>query len=344
MIVGLTAGVLGFCSLCQPVFSLEEACPVGITGGVASSASSNNATPNSAAPNGAPKVAAAMGSGDSSGPATDDLGRLNSRFRQDYADAKRQIREKLGPIVVLNGDSVVLYRGKDRLEEHMTPELYTLDKSVDHIPLTIFVVLTNATGASFDQETREKLIDLKEFVSKATDEVYKSTVPGLELGRQREIIEKSTSFIDEVLLAGQVSETRLRGFTRMIAPLTLKNVDQATAKSLSRVDEIVQKWRKEMTATEWEQLYVVVVSGHMPRAQNSFMQYFQKLLHQKREGERIVYFEGTAEDRQALDLLVTHILDRRIAIDFYKDPWRMHRDLLSDGAKKYLKKHPPVSK
>lgn len=332
MIFALAVGVFGFYSWCQPVSSLDADCPFGAASSGAGGAMQSPSL----------KVAAAMGAADAPEPASDDLGRLNSRFRQDYADAKNQIREKLGPIIVLNGDSVVLYKGTTRVEDHITPPLYTLDKTVDHIPLATFVVLTNATGTPFNQETRQKLTDLKESVSKATDELNKSMLPGLELGRQREIIDKSVSFIDEALAAGQVSETRLREFTRMIAPLTLKNVDQATAKSLSRVDEIVQKWRKEMTAAEWDQLYVVVVSGHMPRMQNSFMQYFQKLLHQKQEGERIVYFEGSAEDKQALDLLVTHILDRRIAVDFYKDPWRMHRDLLSDGAKKYLKKHPPA--
>ena len=43
-----------------------------------------------------------------------------------------------------------------------------------------------------------------------------------------------------------------------------------------------------------------------------------------------------------MDLLATHALDRKVAIDFFKDKWRMHRDLLSDGARQYLKKHPPL--
>jgi hypothetical protein len=342
---GLAAGTLGLCCLLQAVSAADSSCSLtACSGNVDRSIRDDHCRGRQG--NGSPSVemAASMGSGDAVEPAEDNLSRLDNDFRHDYAEAKRQILEKLGPVIVLNGDLATLYNGSTKVEEHITPALYTLDKTVDHIPLAIYVILTNVTGSPFEQGTRKKLTGLQEFVHKAIPEVKNSTLPGLELSRQQEIIDKSLAFIDEALSAGRVSEAHLREYTRKMAPLTMQNVDEATAKSLSRIDEIVQKWRKDLPADRWNQLYVVVVSGHMPREQNSFMQYFQMLLHQKQEGERIIYFEGAADDKQALDLLVTHILDRRIGIDFYDDPWRMHRDLLSDGARKYLEQHSPADK
>ena len=37
-----------------------------------------------------------------------------------------------------------------------------------------------------------------------------------------------------------------------------------------------------------------------------------------------------------LDLLATHLVDTQVGIDFFNDPNRMARDLLSDGTRDYL--------
>lgn len=271
---------------------------------------------------------------------SDALSTFNNSFRENYSEAKKEIRENLGPIIILNSD-MTLIRGDKRLTASVIPTEYTVTKTIDHITLDIFVILTNDTDHPLSQATRKRLEVLKELVLKSEDQVKASDLPAASVPRQFEIINKSLEFVTTTLKNGQVSSAELKKFTRSIAPLTLKNVDEAVAAALARTDGIVEGWRKDIPIADWNNLYVIVASGHMPREQNSFMQYFEKLLKQKREGDRIIYFEGDYDEQRAIDLLVTHILDRRIAIDFYKDPWRMHRDLLSDGAHKYLSKHPP---
>jgi hypothetical protein len=59
----------------------------------------------------------------------------------------------------------------------------------------------------------------------------------------------------------------------------------------------------------------------------------------KREGDKIVFSEGPSEESDALNLLHTHMLDKKIAQSFFNDSWRMHRDLLSDGAARFLRSH-----
>ncbi len=295
-------------------------------------------------------IAASMGSNTPAEAATDDLSRSNNAFRASYAEAKRQILEKLGPVIIVMGDRAVLLKSgigtptEKRAEAQLIPAEYTLAKTVDHVALAVFVTLTNKTDAPLDAASRHHLEELRDLALKAVPEIEKAGLSVNELSRQHQIIDQSLSFIKETLAAGQVSSSTLQKFTRSMAKLTLLNVDDAIGEALGRLDQVVQGWRKEISAADWNNLCVVVVSGHMPRIQNSQMQYFQKLLRQKQEGDRLIYLEGTADEKQALDLLVTHKLDRRIAIDFYKDPWRMHRDLLSDGAHKYLKKHPPSNK
>ena len=77
----------------------------------------------------------------------------------------------------------------------------------------------------------------------------------------------------------------------------------------------------------------------MPRPGLLSYQYFSKLLNQNQEGEQIIVAEGLTDEEQAIDLLLTHIIDGKVAVEFFQDPWRMHRDLLSDGGELYLKEH-----
>jgi hypothetical protein len=124
--------------------------------------------------------------------------------------------------------------------------------------------------------------------------------------------------------------------------MVMQNVDDAVADQLLAIDMQVRQWRKQLGPERWQELSVVVVGGHMPRERNTTMQYFAKALRVKREGARLYYCEGLSEESDGLNLVGTHILDRKIAVAFFKDEWRMHRDLLSDGAAKYLSKHPPL--
>jgi len=53
-------------------------------------------------------------------------------------------------------------------------------------------------------------------------------------------------------------------------------------------------------------------------------------------GRRLLYAEGIARCDDALGLLGTVVLDRGAAEIFFHDPTRMDRDVMADGARKYL--------
>jgi len=113
---------------------------------------------------------------------------------------------------------------------------------------------------------------------------------------------------------------------------------QATRAQLDAVHAQVSKWRRELTPAEWERLHVVIIGPHMPREDLVVTQYFLRLLHERKEGVRVVYAESLWQEPQAIDLLGTHLLDGSVGDAFFGDAMRMHRDLLADAAKKYLPK------
>lgn len=130
---------------------------------------------------------------------------------------------------------------------------------------------------------------------------------------------------------------------RMCTVSDLENAYEAAGSQIRTMDETVLKWHKEMTDDEWKKLHVIILTAHMPRPGLLSYQYFSKLLSQGQEGEQIIIAEGMTDEEQATDLLLTHIIDGKVAVAFFQDPWRMHRDLLSDGGELYLKEHKLVA-
>jgi hypothetical protein len=285
------------------------------------------------------RLVSAMGP-TSASPGSDEISKLDNSFQESYSEAKSRIRESLGPVIIVASDVMLLKDGKKE-SVNFIPDEYTITKTMDHIPLDIFVILTNSLDKPLSDKTKAKLHELDAFIDKTRPEVDKSELPAASIPRQHKIMDMSKSYIASTLKAGTTSHQELQSFTRSISKLTLDNADEAEAAALTKFDAIISGWHKNMSADEWNRTNAIVVSGHMPRIENSSMQYLQKLFKQKQEGDRVIYFEGDLDETKAIDLLVTHILDRRVAIDFYTDPWRMHRDLLADATKKYLKKHPP---
>ncbi len=144
-------------------------------------------------------------------------------------------------------------------------------------------------------------------------------------------------------LQRQFSRSALVAFTRGMAPLVMENVTEATRAQLDATHAQVSAWRRDLSPQEWNQLHVVIIGPHMPRENLVVMQYFLRLLHEPREGRRVVYAESLWMEPQALDLLGTHLLDGSVGEAFFGDYMRMHRDLLGDAARQYLPRLLPKS-
>lgn len=269
---------------------------------------------------------------------------MNLQFRSAYALARSDQYATSGPLIIQKEDKLILdYNGK-REEANVIPPKYSLLKSVAHIPLTIFVILENTDGKPLQKASIERLKTFREAYLKASKNLSQWNLPDECFKRQNSLIAESSRLIDEIIESGSISQSRLMQFTRKTGPLVLENAYEAISFELEAIDTQVKKWQKAIPPADWKRLRIAVMSGHMPREQNSAMMYFQKLLKEKREGQSIIYGEGKNEELYAIELVSTHMLDKEIAVYFFKDPWRMHRDLLSDGAKRYLKEHPPKMK
>jgi hypothetical protein len=276
------------------------------------------------------------GDGPSSGPpAPDPWKALNDASRQAYAHARREALARCGPVVLVEGDEVVLRYGVFRQAVRFSPPLYHDLKAIGHVPLALHALLAGREG----EVPAERLFDLKRYHD-LVRAAYRA-LPGRDLTeaqrqRQRKILTHSLAFLDGVLRHRRVTGKALTAYTRRLRPLLEANSADAARAQIDALHRQMTAWRARLTAEEWGRLKVIVQGSPLPRKDNLAVQYFARLLGETGEGGRIIYAESVRDEARALDLLGTHLVDTRIGADFFADPRRMHRDLLADVARQYL--------
>jgi hypothetical protein len=260
---------------------------------------------------------------------------LNNAFRAAYADAKTRVLAASGPTLIANGDTFILLHDGRRIEANVGTPIYDPVKTIAHIPLAIYVILTPGDGA-VGEDRLKALAGLRELIPPAEAGLDSVKLSAATLARQKQIVAASLAFLDEVVERRSVARAKLVAFTRSMTPAVMKNVADATRAQLDATHAQVAILRRELSPQEWSRLHVVIIGPHMPRQDLVVTQYFLRLLHEPAEGRRVVYAESLWEEPKALDLLGTHLLDGSVGEAFFGDYLRMHRDLLGDVAHEYL--------
>src|SRR5262249_30090890 len=78
--------------------------------------------------------------------AADPLAALNNAFRQTYANSRPGLLAGTRPVIVFDGDKLVLLRDSGRAAAEVAPALYATLKSASHVPLAVYLLLAGADG------------------------------------------------------------------------------------------------------------------------------------------------------------------------------------------------------
>jgi hypothetical protein len=265
---------------------------------------------------------------------------LNAEFRAAYARARAEVLAHNGPVIVFDGEKLVLLDQGRRSEGTPVAAEYHRLKTMAHLPFAVYLELRDRTDAPLDEGTRERLRQLRERIS-AVERVFgRYEFAPSDRDRQQRLLEQSARFLDDASKGGIVTQAVLIEFCRRSAPDLEANIDAAAALELDHYRRQVEAWREQLSPAAWNSLRVVVEGSQMPRRRHRVVQLFAALLGEKGEGKRIVYAESIYEEQRALNLLGTHLLDAESAAAFFDDPGRLDRDLLAAGAAKYLREHP----
>ncbi len=270
-------------------------------------------------------------------PTADPLVTLNKEFRKTYSRSRAAALARSGPVIVVDGAKLVLLHGKERWEAEVDLSKYHRLKAVAHVPLTVYLLLGDATEDGISEEGLAELRRLRELIVAARDAPEERGFRAEQCRRQRKLLTDSLAAVEEALKRRRCTEKERTAFARRMAPLFLDNIADAARVQIDAYHSRVSAWRGQLTAEEWGKLCVVIMGSQMPRKKNLAVQYFARLLGESGEGRRIVYAEALFDEKRALNLLGTHRLDREIATAFFDDSLRMDRDLLSDAAAEYLR-------
>lgn len=262
--------------------------------------------------------------------------RLNKAFRAAYGRGRAAAMARSGPVLVHWFDSLTLVHRDQRTETVYLPPLYDRLKTFSHVPLALYLLLQPGSDKPLTEEQATELRRYRELLVAAETVLGQLDLTAEQRERQQRVVTLAISFLDSTLKNNRVAPAELVAFTRRAAPLVLESAGDAARAQLDALHARVMAWRKEMSAEEWKRLRVVVLGNHMPRADNLAMHYFTRLLGPPVDDRRLVYAEGLGDEKRALDLLGTVVLDTAIGEAFFADPLRMHRDLLGDAAAAYV--------
>ena len=158
----------------------------------------------------------------------DPLALLNDRFRAVYAQARKELLAKQGPIIIADGDSVILLRSGQRTEVRVTA-MADIVKPISHTPLAIHALLASAGEADLTKERLRELRSIKELIEPAAKSLADRGLPGDIRLLQTQILQESARYLDDVLANKKVkSEARL-AFTRKLGPLLRTSANYAAS-------------------------------------------------------------------------------------------------------------------
>jgi hypothetical protein len=280
-------------------------------------------------------------------PKSGILAEVNKKFHDDYDEQIREITstftEPGGPtVLVFTMNKLILFHNGIREEQEFIPSLYHELKAIEHHPLALYVTLEPHKG-------KELTDSLKNFLRERSD-LLQNTSIGLNkqdwspniVDNQKLLLKDSIEYIDRVLGEGRINSERLNSYVQQVTPKIIRGVNEAAAAELEIINE---KIKSLLAKDEWEDPYVVICSVHQARNGELVTQYFEHMFNEfQGEGagreDRIVYAESIFDDEEkALRLLATHILDRKIAWAFFRDPRRLQSDALMDAANFWLWEH-----
>jgi hypothetical protein len=268
--------------------------------------------------------------------AEDALTSLNDASRAAYRRGRDEALARVGPVVLVEGDELVLAYGLYRSTARVTPESYRTLKAIGHIPLAVHALLDGRGDEALDDKRLYDLKQYRDLVARAADDLASRGLSDEQLKRQKAVTDESLALLSGVIESRRAPGTKLDDYRGRMRPLLEANAKQAAHGQIDALHRQVKAWKGRLTDAEWGQLRVVVMGTQLPRKDNLAVQYFARLLGEAGEGGRVVYAEALFDESKALDLLATRVVDTRIGTAFFGDAARMHRDLLGDAAREYL--------
>ena len=242
-------------------------------------------------------------------------------------------------MILVEGDNLVLRRGNTRQEAPYTPAVYHVLKAVAHVPLALDVMLAPHAGdghAGRRGPGRAAQIRQPDGGRRARRSSPRAWSPSSSIGRGRSSPRVASSSIRSCR-AGDARASERIAFARRMTPMVMKNVGEAARAELDALHARSNAWRTEMTPEEWKDAQGGDPGlGPAAEAEPGASSTSPGCWASRARGRGSSTPSRSATRPRPWTSWPPASVDTGIGVDFFNDPTRMHRDLLSDAAKDYL--------
>jgi len=264
------------------------------------------------------------------------LAAVNQQARALYAGARERAVARSGPVVLYNGEELVLRYGSVRLVRPVVPVLYHDLKAVGHLVLSLDAMLGPHGDGELDARMLFELRRHRDLIETTKKAIRNRRLTKEQDDRQQALLDGLATHLDGALHEGKGDGKQRVALMRKLRPTLDANNADAVKSQLDLLHREMLGLKEKLTEAEWKRLRVIVQASQQPRKDNVAVQYFARLLGEAGEGTRIVYAESIYDEAKALALLGTKLLDLQVGADLFDDPQRLYRDLLGDAAKACL--------
>src|SRR4029077_8143405 len=179
----------------------------------------------------------------------ESLSSLNKLFLQSYRARQLVVKSNTSPVIFANFDSLILFWNGTIETNRVIPGIYHSLKTVDHVPFGIYLRLVGFAGETDSTVPEDMVARLKEYKNGIGGAEASLEQAGFSLGqlsRQREILSKSKSYLNEVISNGKATRMGLLDFARGVGPLLLANANDAAATQIDLTHGAVMQWKKRI--------------------------------------------------------------------------------------------------
>jgi hypothetical protein len=261
---------------------------------------------------------------------------LNAAALAAYGRARADLLASGGPVVLFDGENLVLRYGQVRKTAKPTPQVYHDLKAISHVALGLYGLLVAPGDGPLDEARLKELRRLAGRIEAARPAVQQRGLTKEQVERQVKLLEGFAAILAGAVQARRVEVKDVVAAFRKLRPLLDANATDAARAQIDGLRKALEAWRKDVPEKEWRRATYIVQAGQTPRRDHLAVQLFARLAGAKGEGPRVVYAESIFDEAKALRLLGTLRLDGRVGEDLFGDPTRLYRDLLGDAAKAYL--------
>lgn len=242
--------------------------------------------------------------------------------------SQAELTARTRPVMLIARDVTVVSEGGEKSYPR-DGRGYNELKTVSHVLLGIIGAVTpwpqdDAGTARMKTEFAVIRTEISTFLS-AIDDL---DLPAETIARQREMLGMAGTFLDDALSGEELTRAEVSKAINTMRPVWAANMRDAARTELEALHRAVTAARTDLSADDWDRLYVVSHGGPDVRAVNVVRLYLQRVMPAKMDAGQVLFAVDTHGKDKMIDYAGYVRMQRIVGAWAFGDPKRMEVDLL----------------